>query len=195
MGNTTIGAVSEAGDDVDQFIAGDQVYAHLPIRETHTVSEEGRRERDANVRIGERVAVFGLGAIRLMIVQLAAMSAAQQIFAVDPLPNRRNLAETFGAGCSLDPASCDVGLQIKKATGLRGVDVAIEARGLYAALREAMRSIHHSGLVVTVSCYSGGGTALRLGEEWYHARLTMRSSMPVSSSQSYLSSKRMKAIV
>ncbi len=213
-----VGIVTEIGDAVDKFEVGDRVYAHLPIRETHIVSQEGRwgntppiwvglREgrinkvpdgltfeqvvcldpghfalaavRDANVRIGERVAVFGLGAIGLMIVQMAALSGARQILAVDPLRNRRNLAETLGAHCILDPETCDIGLEIKKATGKRGADVAIEASGNYRALQEAVRSVHYSGLVVTVSFYHGEGTALRLGEEWHHTRVTVRSSMPV----------------
>jgi len=44
---------------------------------------------------------------------------------------------------------------------------------------EAIRAAHYSGLVVTVSFYYGEGAGLRLGEEWHHTRVTVRSSMPV----------------
>ncbi len=218
LGNMTVGVITEVGARVDRFTVGDRVYGHLPVRETHTVSQAGRwggtpplgagsREsaihrlpdglnprqvvcldpahfalagvRDANVRIGECVAVFGLGAIGLMIVQMAVLSGAQRVFAVDPLQRRRELAEAFGAERSLDPGACDVGLEIKKATGKKGADVAIDASGSYAALQDAIRSVHYSGLVVTVSFYHGQGTALRLGEEWHLTRVTVRSSMPV----------------
>ena len=135
--------------------------------------------RDANVRMGERVAVFGLGAIGLMIVQMAARSGASKVFAIDPLENRRRLAERLGAGRSLDPRSEDVALEIKKATDGAGVDVALDASGSYHALQEAIRSVHYSGLVVTVSFYHGTGDALRLGDEWHLTRVTVRSSMPV----------------
>ncbi len=135
--------------------------------------------RDAGVRLGDRVAVFGMGAIGLLVVALARLSGAEAVFAVDPLPNRRVLAGRMGADSAFDPRSCDSAYEIKRATGKRGVDVAIEASGSYAALQEAIRAVHFSGLVVTVSFYYGEGAALRLGEEWHHTRVTVRSSMPV----------------
>jgi threonine dehydrogenase-like Zn-dependent dehydrogenase len=135
--------------------------------------------RDAQVRIGERVAVFGLGAVGLLALQMARLSGAEAVFAVDPLASRRRMAERFGADMAYDPAACDAAYEIKRATGKQGVDVAIEASGAYRALHEAIRAVHYSGLVVTVSFYHGGGAELRLGEEWHHTRVTVRSSMPV----------------
>jgi threonine dehydrogenase-like Zn-dependent dehydrogenase len=135
--------------------------------------------RDAGVRLGDRVAVFGMGAIGLLIAQMARLSGAGAVFAVDPLPNRRELARRAGADGVFDPGSGDAAYEIKRATGRRGVDVSIEASGSYAALQEAIRAVHYSGLVVTVSFYYGQGGALRLGEEWHHTRVTVRSSMPV----------------
>ena len=135
--------------------------------------------RDADVRLGDRVAVFGMGAIGLLIVQMARLSGAEAVFAVDPLANRRDIAGRLGVDAVLDPKSCDAAFEIKRATGKSGVDVAIEASGSYAALHEAIRAAHYSGLVVTVSFYYGEGAGLRLGEEWHHTRVTVRSSMPV----------------
>ncbi len=135
--------------------------------------------RDANVRLGERVAIFGLGAIGLLIVQMTRLSGAELVIAVDPLGNRRSLAEKFGADMVLDPAACDAGLEIKKATGKKGVDVAIDASGSYRALQAALRSVHHSGMLVTCSYYKGAGTPLRLDQEFFLARVTVRASMPV----------------
>lgn len=135
--------------------------------------------RDANIRLGETVAVFGLGAIGLLAVQMARLSGAQKVFAVDLLENRRNLAISFGADDAFDPSQCDVGYEIKKATDKKGVDVSIEVSASYKALQDAIRSVHYAGLVVTVSFYHGSGKDLRLGEEWHLTRPTMVSSMPV----------------
>lgn len=218
LGNMSVGRVIEIGRKAKKFKVGDKVYGHLPIRETHTVSEHGivaeemslgmgSREcqihilpegmnfqetvcldpahfalgavRDANIRLGEKVAVFGLGAIGLMAIQMARLSGAELVFASDPLPNRRNLAQKYGADEVFDPTNHDVGFKIKKATGKKGVDVAIEVSGSYAALHDAIRSVHYSGLVVTASFYQEQANALRLGEEWHMTRTTMRSSMPV----------------
>ncbi len=202
LGNMSIGVITEIGPDVRRFRVGDRVFGHLPARETYTVAAErvelvppglSREDvvcqdpahfalaavRDANVRIGERVAVFGLGAIGLLVVQLAKLSGAKWIAAVDPVAPRRELAKRFGADETLDPTACDAGLEIKKLTGKRGVDVAIEASASYHGLQAAMRATHYSGLVVALAYYQGEGAGLRLGEEWHHNRLTLISSMPV----------------
>jgi threonine dehydrogenase-like Zn-dependent dehydrogenase len=102
------------------------------------------------------------------------------VAAVDLIPRRLELARRFGADLTLDPAeSTDVALAIKRATGNKGVDVAIEISGSAAALQEAIRCVRQSGLVVAAAFYQGGAEALRLGAEWHHNRVTMRSSMAV----------------
>ncbi len=216
LGNMSVGTVAEVGRKVSRFKVGDKVYGHLPIRETHTISEHrieegilgtGSRERqihilpktmspqeavcldpahfalaavrDANVRLGTKVAIFGLGAIGLIAVQMLKLSGAELILASDPLSNRRNLAKEYGADQLFNPTRCNVGFEIKKATGKKGVDVAIEVSGSDAALSDAIRSVHYCGLVVTASYQHGQANALRLGEEWFHNRLTLRCSMPV----------------
>ena len=44
LGNMTVGTVTEVGGAVTRFKVGDRVYGHLPIRETHTVPEDGPRK-------------------------------------------------------------------------------------------------------------------------------------------------------
>jgi 2-desacetyl-2-hydroxyethyl bacteriochlorophyllide A dehydrogenase len=134
---------------------------------------------DAHVKLGDRVAVFGLGAIGLLAIQLARLDGAAWVDAVDPLPARRALAETLGADRTLDPNANDVGYEIKSASPHHGDDVAIEVSGHYPALHEAIRCVRMAGTVVATGYYQGGGSALRLGEEWHHNRVTMISSMGV----------------
>src|SRR5207247_10681208 len=89
-------------------------------------------------------------------------------------------ARAFCADTAVDPAQVsDVALAIKQATGKKGVDAAIEISGSAAALSEAVRCVRQSGLVVASAFYQGGAEALRLGAEWHHNRVTMRSSMAV----------------
>lgn len=135
--------------------------------------------RDANIRVGEWVAVYGLGAIGLMITQMVSLSGAERVIAVDPLAKRRDMAEKLGAELTLDPNECDAGYEIKKTTGKKGVDVAVDASGSYHALQAAIRSVHYCGLVVTCSYYKGQGTPLRLDSEFFIERITVRASMPV----------------
>src|SRR4029077_17723542 len=75
--------------------------------------------RDGGIKLGDRVAVFGLGAIGLITGQLAKIAGADWVVGVDPLANRRELAEQFGADVTLDPFANDgdVGLAIRRLTG------------------------------------------------------------------------------
>ena len=130
--------------------------------------------RDARIAAGARVAVFGLGAFGLLAVQLARLEGAGVVVGIDPLAARRDLALAYGADLALDGAA-DVGLELKSAG--EPVDVAIEFSGRYEALQQALRSVRVEGLVVAAGFYAGDGTALRLGEEWLHNRLTMVASM------------------
>jgi threonine dehydrogenase-like Zn-dependent dehydrogenase len=136
--------------------------------------------RDAEVRLGERVAIFGMGAIGLMAVQMARLSGAAAVIAVEPIHRRRALAFRLGADHAVDPEGCDVAVQIRHLTGGKGVDTAIEASGSYPALQQAIRSVGFGGLVVPLAFYTGEAFGLRLGEEWHMNRITMRSSRAIS---------------
>lgn len=206
LGYEWVGRVTEVGGDVQHLKPGDLVHMLIAHRETHTFVPvnfpyRGRIDalpasvtpeqaiilalagvalqavHDAGVKVGDRVAIFGLGAIGLMAVQLTRRAGAGWIDAIDLYPTRRSLATRFGADRTFDPAACDVGYEIKTASPHRGADVAIELSGHYAALNEAIRCVRMAGTVVTGGFYTGGGTALRLGEEWHHNRVTMVSSM------------------
>lgn len=55
--------------------------------------------------------------------------------------------------------------------------MAIEFSGSYAALHQAIRCVRMAGPGLAAGFYQGGGTELRLGEEWHHNRVSMVSSL------------------
>jgi threonine dehydrogenase-like Zn-dependent dehydrogenase len=120
-----------------------------------------------------------MGALGLLAVQIAQLNGAETVFAVDMIDKRLELARSFGADAVLNPRECDPALEIRNRTEKKGVDVAIEISGAYAALQSAIRCVHMGGLIVTASYYKGSGQVLELGAEWHHNRPTIRSSMPV----------------
>lgn len=124
---------------------------------------------DAEINVGETVAVFGLGVPGLIATQLAALSGAS-VLAVDRLPRRLELAGRFGARV-VDFGHERPAEAIKALTSGRGADVSIELSGSYAALAEAVRATAASSRVVAAGFYQGGGGALRLGEEFHHNRI------------------------
>ena len=92
--------------------------------------------------------LFGLGAIGLMLIQLAKLSGAHPILGIDPLANRREAAKACGADAVIDPTSDDAGLLLKKKTANRGVDVAIDYSGSVHAMQAALRGVAFGGNVV-----------------------------------------------
>lgn len=194
-GTTGVGTVVELGAEVQHWRVGDRVFGFMDVRETNTCHEDRLWElgeippllalcvepayvsfhcvREAQVRYGESVAVIGLGALGLLAVRMAVESGAETVFAVDTLPSRTAWAAKNGADCVLNPAECDVALEIHRQTAGKGVDVAIELAGAYPALDAALRSVRVGGTVCSAGFYQGEAHGLWLGREWHHNRLTI----------------------
>jgi threonine dehydrogenase-like Zn-dependent dehydrogenase len=202
LGNTIVGRIEAVGPGVADYAPGDRVYGHLPLRDVHVVTTERIRPlpsdltpeaalcvdpadaalamRDAHVRLGDRVAVFGMGAIGLLAMQYCRLSGAALVAAVDPLPLRRGLATRLGADVVLDPTEGDAGLEIRRLTDRLGVDVALEVSGNAAALHQAVRATRFEGTVGVIATYAGGAEALRLGDEFHWNAIHLVSCRTVS---------------
>ena len=102
----------------------------------------------AKTRVGETVAIVGCGPIGLLLIQLARISGATRILAVDPLAYRRDLAAALGA-IPLSPEK-DLAKQAADLTDGYGVDVAIEVAGAVPAQEEAALVVKRGGTVVLI---------------------------------------------
>jgi len=127
---------------------------------------------DADIHVGEHVAVFGAGVPGQIVAQLARLNGAH-VTVVDPMPERRDLAEKLGADATIDPRQEPVAEALRSATDNRGADVVIEMSGSQMALHEAVRSVAYNSRVVASGFFQGPGTALRLGEEFHHNRVAI----------------------
>ncbi len=94
----------------------------------------------ARLRPGETVAIFGVGGLGISALQLARISGAAEVFAVDINPRKLELAERFGA-IPVNASAGDPVEQIRELTGGRGVDVALELIGLPLTMRQAVQSL------------------------------------------------------
>jgi threonine dehydrogenase-like Zn-dependent dehydrogenase len=202
LGNMIVGRVDAVGEGVADFAVGDRVYGHLPLRDVQVApaarlsqlpadmapeaavctdpADAALAMRDAHVRIGDRVAVFGLGAIGLFAVQLCKLSGAAMVIAADPVPHRRALAERLGADVTLDPTQGDVGLEIHHLTNRLGADVTLEVSGSSRALHQAIRATKYAGTVAVIAAYGTTASHLNLGDEFHWNAINLVSCRTVS---------------
>jgi alcohol dehydrogenase len=109
----------------------------------------------ANLQIGDTVAVFAQGPIGLCATAGAKLKGASLIIAVESDPVRTRMARKMGADVVLNQNEVDVVTEIKRLTGGKGVDVAIEALGTQQTFENSLRVIRPGGTVSSLGVYSG----------------------------------------
>jgi 2-desacetyl-2-hydroxyethyl bacteriochlorophyllide A dehydrogenase len=130
---------------------------------------------DADVHVGETIAVFGQGVPGLLATQLARLNGGT-VVAVDRLARRLELARAIGADRVIDASATSPAEAIRHATDNRGADVVIELTGSAEALHEAIRAAAYGARVVVAGFLQGDASGLRLGEEFHHNRIELVSS-------------------
>jgi L-iditol 2-dehydrogenase len=98
--------------------------------------------RKARIVLGSRVLIAGAGPIGVITAQAARAFGAAEIIVSDPVADRRQLVERFGATWTLDPTAEDV-------AGL-GVDAFIDASGATPAVISGITAVRGAGVVVLV---------------------------------------------
>jgi len=118
----------------------------------------------AEVRPGDNVVVYGCGGVGLNVIQFANL-AGGNIIAVDISDEKLAWARKLGARMTLNPRQEEVVRAVRKLTG-GGADIAIEAIGNPATMREAFSTLHPGGRLVVVG-YSDHEVALTAGRIMY----------------------------
>jgi L-iditol 2-dehydrogenase len=108
--------------------------------------------RLTSLRPGETVAVIGAGPIGLMTIAALRAVGAGRIWAVEPLPHRRELALATGAGAALEPGEAIS--EILLATGRRGVDCAIDCAAGAETSNQAVSLTRNAGRVAITGIHS-----------------------------------------
>jgi S-(hydroxymethyl)glutathione dehydrogenase/alcohol dehydrogenase len=104
----------------------------------------------AAVTPGSTVTVVGCGGVGQCVVQGARIAGAARIFAVDPMPMKRQAAAQQGATDLIDPAVGDPVEQIRERTAGRGTDYAFEVVGTPETITTAYNSARRGGIVTVV---------------------------------------------
>ena len=196
LGYEEVGEIVEIGSEVAGLQPGHRIYGTWGHRTHHVATADYARERllpegadprigifshigavalngihDVQIRIGDTIAVFGLGVPGQIVVQAARRSGAR-VIAIDPDVNRRETALAMGTQEALDPSAGAAAEAIKAATGGRGADACIEVSGAPAALADAIRAVAYSARVVAMGFFQGE-VPLPLGEEYHLNRVQL----------------------
>lgn len=101
----------------------------------------------AKVAAGQSVIVFGLGAVGLAAVMAAALVPGATVIAIDPLPEKQELALRCGAHFAGSPTDAAA---LVAAHGGDGVDVAVEAVGSAKVMEACLGLLDRGGALVSV---------------------------------------------
>jgi threonine dehydrogenase-like Zn-dependent dehydrogenase len=131
-------------------LADEQVVLLADIASTGISAAES-----ADLKIGDTAAVFAQGPIGLCATAGARLKGASLIIGVESDPVRAAMAKRMGADVVLNFKECDVVAEIRRLTGGRGVDVAIEALGTQDTFESALRALKPGGTLSSLGVYSG----------------------------------------
>jgi 2-desacetyl-2-hydroxyethyl bacteriochlorophyllide A dehydrogenase len=108
---------------------------------------------DSGLQAGDVAAVLGLGPVGLCAVQAAKACGAARVIAIDTVPERLAMAESFGAQ-PVHLREQDPRAAAREASEGRGVDVCIDAVGNPQAFDLALRLTRKCGTVHAVGVYA-----------------------------------------
>lgn len=119
------------------------------------------------IKLGESVAVLGVGPVGQSIVAFASLSGAGEVVAIGAPDDRLAFAERMGATVtlSLDVSAADRLDAVRRATGGRGVDVVIEASGAPDAITQGLDMVRDGGRMVVCGHYTDNG-AVEIHPHW-----------------------------
>ena len=139
---------------------------HEAAYTTDMMSTGFRAAENAAVPMGGTVAVFAQGPVGLMATRGAALQGAGEIIAVEAVPERQELARTYGADHIVDFSETDAVEEIMSLTDGRGVDAAIEALGSDQTLQDCIKVAKPGGIVSNVGYHGGDEFRHIPREEW-----------------------------
>ncbi|EAQ82250.1 zinc-dependent alcohol dehydrogenase [Blastopirellula marina] len=129
-------------------LPADFPYEHAAMIEAVSVAVHAANR--APLVLGDTAIVVGSGMIGLLVVQAIRLAGAAQVIAIDLDEGRLELAKKLGADVGLKADAVDVAAEVKKRTGGRGADVAIEVVGATRTIQTAIDSTRKGGSVTLV---------------------------------------------
>lgn len=110
---------------------------------------------EAEIKIGDTVAVIGGGPIGMLVLQLAKMKGAGRIALFDVVEEKFKMGKALGADFTFDSRDAGIAEKAKAVVNGFGYDKVIECSGNLKALNTAMDVLSPGGKLVIASVYPG----------------------------------------
>ena len=114
----------------------------------------------AGVETGDRVLIYGAGAIGLLTMQFARFLGAGEVCMVDTLPDRLELAIRLGADITVHAGVENVDDVLMKFGWEEGADLVVEAAGVTTLQAEAIDQVRRGGRVLLLGIVPPGERAV-----------------------------------
>jgi (R,R)-butanediol dehydrogenase/meso-butanediol dehydrogenase/diacetyl reductase len=188
FGHEACGNIIAVAPDVEGYAVGDRVctfmagaYAEAivcPVQRLLKIPDDMDWKRAAvleplsgaayavergRVKAEDTVFIAGAGTVGLMLLMGLKAMGVQTVYMTDVLENRRKMAEQMGATLVWNPLEIKSPAKIKELTKGRGVDVAIEAVGIEATLKDCLASARYQGMVIVQGIFTERAAVHMLG--------------------------------
>ncbi len=110
----------------------------------------GLINNEAQLKIGQSIAVVGCGGVGLNVIQGAAIVAADPIIAIDIYDHKLDMAKKFGATHLINLNRTTLREEIPKIAGATGVDVCVECTGQVKLMEQAYAVTAPRGRMILV---------------------------------------------
>lgn len=171
MGYLNAGRVIDVGANIAGWKVGDRVASRVPHRSFYNVAAQHAVRvpdgvsdeaaawmglgkitqigvRAAEHRLGDSVAIVGLGLLGQLVTQYCRLMGARDVIAIDLAPMRLEMAKVSGATHSIQATAADALPRVKEITDGRLADVVYEVTGHPAVFATALPLARRFGTVV-----------------------------------------------
>jgi (R,R)-butanediol dehydrogenase/meso-butanediol dehydrogenase/diacetyl reductase len=180
FGHEACGQIVEIGKEIKGFQVGDGViinpprgafaeYLVCPEQEIIKKPEHMSWERAAvveplsvaaysiekgGIRPSDTILIAGAGPVGLMVLLGLKAIGVEKIYVTDISETRRKKALELGATLVLNPLLEKIPAKIKELSAGKGVDVAVEAVGIEATLKDCLSSVCYQGKVIVAGIFT-----------------------------------------
>ncbi len=130
----------------------------------------------ADIDLNDRVAIVGAGPIGLLMLQLVKLKGAKEIIVIEPVPEKRRIAQQLGSSIVIDPKDEHFQMNyIELCNG--GADIVIECAGNIQAVEIAFKVARKGGRIIVFGLADSLSVYGIYLQSFFHKELTLKSSL------------------